>query len=123
MTSKGLDNLARKLAAPMPRRRALRLVGGALATAAIPGALRSTAAEARPAVGKFTTLCNPKCNAANPVKCVCPTKFGCFNAGCGMPGSATWCRAGGGNSVSGRGTPGHCEQGVRSFMWGPATTS
>lgn len=94
MTSRGLDNLARKLAAPMPRRRALRLLGGVLAAAAVPGALRPTAAEARPAVGKFTTLCNPKCNAANPVKCVCPTKFGCFNAGCGMPGSTCCCLKG-----------------------------
>lgn len=31
------------------------------------------------------------------------------------------CRAGGGNSVSGRGTPGYCEQGSKSFSWGPAT--
>jgi len=33
------------------------------------------------------------------------------------------CRAGGGNSVSGRGTPGYCEQGAKSFSWGPATAS
>lgn len=33
------------------------------------------------------------------------------------------CRAGGGNSVSGRGTPGYCQQGAKSFSWGPATVS
>jgi hypothetical protein len=41
-----LDELARSLAQPMPRRRALRLLGGAVVAVAVPGFAKTTKARA-----------------------------------------------------------------------------
>jgi hypothetical protein len=53
------DDLARALAEPMPRRRALRLIGGALATAAAPALLAPRKASARSAACPGPGACAP----------------------------------------------------------------
>ena len=55
--SEFLDELARSMAKPMPRRRALRMLGGALAGAALPGAWASRALAG--VKGQQFHLCNP----------------------------------------------------------------
>lgn len=99
--SEFLDDLARSLVRPIPRRRALRLLGGVVVAAAVPGALRPTTARAHQAVGTLTTACNPSCGGKYPVKCVCPVKGGCYIGGCGEPGSICCCL-----QESNAGTPG-----------------
>ena len=86
-----LDDLARSLAKPMPRHRALRMFGGALVSIAVPGALRPPMAWASPAGTTLTTQCNPSCGGNRPLKCVCPAKGGCFIGGCGEVGSTCCC--------------------------------
>ena len=49
--SEFLDELARSLARPMPRRRALRILGGALVTVATPASLLAGRASASSAIG------------------------------------------------------------------------
>ena len=59
--SEFLDDLARSLAKPMPRRRALRLVGGAIATAMLPASL---VPRARGGVSSTTlTTCETTCHS------------------------------------------------------------
>jgi hypothetical protein len=90
------DELARSLTRPMPRRRVLRLLGGALVAAAVPGGLRS-----RPALGAIRGragglgLCEKDCSAPFPVPCICPgpdPKY-CFET-CGEAGSTCCCLKG-----------------------------
>lgn len=52
MTDRTVDDLARRLAAPMPRRRVLRLVGAALALATLPSLRGPKARAAEPAPNK-----------------------------------------------------------------------
>lgn len=63
MGEKLLDNLARALAEPMPRRRAVRVLGVALAGAAIPGlgsrVARAATAQAPPCNPNVETCCGP----------------------------------------------------------------
>jgi hypothetical protein len=59
MSERFFDELARTLAAPMPRRRALRLAGVTLAAAAVPGL--------RP---RFARGAAPACGGLTPQKCV-----------------------------------------------------
>jgi hypothetical protein len=66
--SEFLDELARSLAKPMPRRRAVRLLAGAVVGAGLPGG-RAVAALASPSV---------TCNPAKEIKCFCPSKNGLF---------------------------------------------
>ena len=68
-----LDELARSMAKPMPRRRALRLLGGALVSVAVPG-ITARRAGATPNVrdcGPGQQLC--KCNCGGPTGDVCQT--------------------------------------------------
>ena len=60
--SEFLDELARSLAKPMPRSRAVRLLGSALLTAAVPGALRTAAGHARRS-GSGACPPAPNCNS------------------------------------------------------------
>lgn len=96
-----LDHLARTLARPMPRRRALRALGGTLVTAAVPGVLRAAPARAHNAVGTLTTACNPSCRGEFPVKCVCPVPGGCYIGGCGAVGSTCCCQKGSDGKTAG----------------------
>ena len=90
MSERFFDDLARKLATPMPRRRALRLAGAALVAAAVP-ALRPRSAFAG---------CGPdtKCSST----CLLPPHIG----GCGVEeptgcGSQVNCRLSGGCMIAG----------------------
>ena len=98
-----LDDLARAMVRPMPRRRALRLLGGALVGASVPGALRPRAARGAPR-GRVGTLglCEKDCSGALPVPCICPgpdPKY-CFET-CGVPGSTCCCLKGSDGKPSG----------------------
>lgn len=91
--SESFDDLARTLARPMPRRRALRLVGGLLVAAAMPGALRTSAALGGPKSSHRMSTCSPTCSnsAAIPMACpVAPAKDICFIT-CAEPGSKKCC--------------------------------
>jgi hypothetical protein len=70
--SEFLDELARSLAKPMPRRRALRVLGGALVTVATPASLLAGRASAAGAIG-----CD-KCGAPHGAGCVTPGACGKF---------------------------------------------
>ena len=130
-----MDSLARSLAMPMPRRRALRLLGSALVLAAVP-ALRPSRARATgggveagpnieagpdiidPPEGPFgppvrcgDTVCNP---ASNCVKCCpaqggggscCPCYFSCTTTGSGLCNKQVACPPDGRPFC---GPPGHC---------------
>ena len=91
--SEFLDELARTIASPMPRRRALRMLGGALVTVAVPSAVRPRRAFAgmlQP--GTSVGLCEKDCGGAFPVPCICPgpdPKY-CYET-CGIPGSRCCC--------------------------------
>lgn len=100
--SEFLDDLARTLGTPMPRRRALRTLAGAVAAVALPGAIRPQPARAgvrraipagRPMVRPSRTVgvCERTCTGPFPVPCLCkgPT-HGCFET-CGLPGSTCCC--------------------------------
>ena len=82
------DELSRALARPMPRRRALRLLGSAFLAGAVPMQRPRRATAARPAVscpgcaGDLVTTDPPYC------KC-CKAGLGCFNKCC-PPGSICW---------------------------------
>jgi hypothetical protein len=68
-----IDGLARSMAKPMPRRRALRLLGGALVSVAVPG-ITARRAGATPNVrdcGADSFLC--KCNCGGPTGDICQT--------------------------------------------------
>lgn len=82
MSDELFDEAARILASQVPRRRALRMLGGAL-VAAIVGAFGSTRAGAQ--------TCSPPCSAnrtccsgaGGPNFCIPPGQFCCGNRGCG----------------------------------------
>lgn len=91
------DELARALTRPMPRRRALRVLGGALVAVAVPGtgALRSAQAIAGVRQSSvLSSVCEKTCSGTFPVPCLCkgPT-HGCFEE-CGMAGSTCCCYKG-----------------------------
>ena len=93
--SQFFDDLARTLATPMPRRRAVRVLGGALVAAAVPGVPnppRALAGARRSTV--VSSVCEKKCSGASPVPCICkgPT-HGCFET-CGVAGSTCCCLKG-----------------------------
>jgi len=70
------DDLARTLAEPMPRRRALRLAAGALVSAAVPGAFaQGTLAAPRSVLTTGQITC-PK----NTKRCACPSTIGGLEA-------------------------------------------
>jgi hypothetical protein len=75
----------------MPRRRALRMLGGALVAVAVPNVLRPGRAQAHSGGFTLRSACNPACSGTYPVKCVCPAKGGCYIGGCGEPGSTCCC--------------------------------
>lgn len=84
--SRFLDDLARTLAEPMPRRRALRLAAGALVGIAVPSAL---APAARAASARGLT-CGPS-SAPGSVDCDCPAPGGLFMKACCSPGEKCVC--------------------------------
>ena len=92
MSERFFDNLARTLASPMPRRRALRVAGVALVAAAVPGFRPPAAlADCGP-----DTLCSSLCHSS-PIytgACGVQTKSGC--------GSQVNCRMSGGCMVAGQ---------------------
>ena len=99
MSERFFDDLARTLASPMPRRRALRLAGAALVTAAIP-TLRPRSAFASPCGPD--TPCSSVCNSPPHVG-ACGTdetnscgQVRCRIQGCLLPGDQC-CRAAGGD--------------------------
>ncbi len=88
-----LDDLARTMAKPMPRSRAVRALGGALVAVAVGGPLWPRAASGgrhRPAVG--TQPCQKDCSGPLPVPCICPgpNPAYCFET-CGVAGSTCCC--------------------------------
>lgn len=94
------DDLARTLAQPMPRRRALRLLGGAVVASAVPGVLRPSRAPgatrtASTGATRTASACpRPGYCPSGRVDCsVCPggAPGSCFLAGCGAPGSECCC--------------------------------
>jgi len=98
--SEFFDDLARTLAQPMPRRRALRLLGGAVVASAVPGVLRPSRAPgatrtASTGVTRTASACpRPGYCPSGRVDCsVCPggAPGSCFLAGCGAPGSECCC--------------------------------
>lgn len=76
MSERVFDDLARRLAQPMPRRRALRLLGAAVAMAAVP-ALRPGLASGRS---------RQRQGCPNPSSLPCPAQHKCCVAG-----SDAWC--------------------------------
>lgn len=98
--SEFLDELARTLATPMPRRRALLTLGGAVVTVAVPAALRprrASGAARRPT--SSLGFCEKSCSNPTPVPCLCKNDrdsgpyAGCFET-CGVPGSTCCCTKG-----------------------------
>ena len=92
-----LDELARALAGPMPRSRALRVLGGALVTAVVP-AVRP--GRLRAAVSLRPTTCGDPRTCANtnfPNVCGCDFLAGCYRDCCAADQiCCTWSRGGGG---------------------------
>jgi hypothetical protein len=74
-----LDDLARNLATPMPRRRAVYVLGAALVTAAIPGIRPRTAQAGTLALGKFSA--DAPCSGAGGKFCGFAVNGG-YNYGC-----------------------------------------
>ena len=68
MSERFFDDLARKLASPMPRQRALRLAAGAIVAAAVPG-MRPGQAKAQSTVNADDAKCFQQYGAAAPVDC------------------------------------------------------
>ena len=94
-----LDELARSMAKPMPRSRALRLLGGVLVAGAVPGALRTSTAIGGAKISRMTGICNPPCGGGVSHSCVLNAAKGiCFNQ-CGAPGSIKCCLKEGGRLV------------------------
>lgn len=106
--SEFFDDLARALAKPIPRSRAVRTLAGALAALAVPEALlpRQAAAStrARPVdvTGSVSTrlaFCEKNCTGSTPVPCLCKNNrdkgpyAGCFET-CGIAGSTCCCTKG-----------------------------
>ncbi len=100
---------------PMPRRRALRMLGGALVTVALPGVLRpQSASGGGPKPAGSLGFCEKTCSNPTPVPCICKNDrdsgpyAGCFET-CGPPGSFCCCLKGsdGFNSWSRRLSSGH----------------
>jgi hypothetical protein len=92
-----LDGLARALAEPMPRSRALRMLGGAVVTAALPAALRPQRASAQARISTVPTgVCAKNCTDPLPFPCICQGPetavgvIGCFET-CGVAGSTCCC--------------------------------
>jgi hypothetical protein len=67
MGEKLLDGLARALAEPMPRRRAVRMIGGSLAALAIPGASSSVARAAPHRARHHTGVAGPTRSVTCPI--------------------------------------------------------
>ena len=94
MSPSAFDDLARSLAQPTSRRRALRIMGAAALAATVP-ALRPARARATPpdCAGKCTkaqgTLCQFDLPTCTPYVC-CPAPYTC----CAGPASATCCEPG-----------------------------
>lgn len=104
------DDLARTLAAPMPRRRAVRVIGASLATLAVPGispaagavrpgrqaGLRATCPDGSECTGPGEKCCDTP-NAHGAYNCVPPGKSCCCgNALCDPVKQRCLCSAGGG---------------------------
>jgi hypothetical protein len=92
-----LDELARSLAKPMPRRRALRLVGGAVVAVALPG-IRTTKARAasrfHDCVPKGGLLCECNCGGPNGDVCqrICCTPKDEYECNCGTVAEGASCK-------------------------------
>lgn len=92
-----LDELARSMAQPMPRRRALRLLGGALFTIAVPGVATTKARAASAKCGAGEIECRCDCRGGTCRDCTgpiclvncCRTKYGEY-CDCAFAGA---CRA------------------------------
>lgn len=89
------DDLARTLSEPMPRRRVLRLLGGIVVAAAVPGARAAAGVSPRRPVGASqlcksgSTLCQgfkptlyTCCGGSEPVCCAKPSAVLCCKSGC-----------------------------------------
>lgn len=101
-----VDELARALATPMPRRRALRVIGGALVAISVPGVLRTPTALGGMTISRRTGICNPPCGGGSVSRsCVVnAAKDICFNQ-CAAPDSVTCCLKEGGRLVGIAGCP------------------
>jgi hypothetical protein len=91
--SEFLDELARSLAKPMPRSRALRLLGGAVAAAAVPSLRTSPARGASRRPARVANCGDNPCTGSTPVICDCPSPVNpkvCFHA-CGAEGCTCCC--------------------------------
>ena len=86
-----LDELARAMAKPLPRRRALRLFGGAIVALALPAARAGAAPATHDCPAQGLVLC--QCPAANGLffKLCCWSKEACT---CDIPRQATCCQYG-----------------------------
>jgi hypothetical protein len=98
MSERSFDDLARRLAAPMPRRRALKLAGAAFVAAAVPG-LRASRALASPCGPD--TPCSSVCKTPPDIgACGVDTTNGCGQVGCRLEGCLSpgekCCRGGSG---------------------------
>ena len=99
MSERFFDDLARTLASPMPRRRALRLVGATLVAAAVPG-LRSRAASAAGSdCGTEQNPCSKFCKGSGLAACGRESTNDCGQVGCSLQGCykvayTECCRAG-----------------------------
>lgn len=83
-----LDDLARALAEPMPRRRVLRLFGGVIVAAAVPGSALARPRRRGALCVAGETVCQTSptkytcCNEFNPVCCKSPSALLCCKEGC-----------------------------------------
>lgn len=105
--SEFLDELARTMAKPMPRRRALRILGGALVTLAVP----ATSGTAAASVGR-QQVC--ECNTAGTTACGIPLLAGCTLQCCDKVNSICFKWPGYGGPIPRGGAGGSCSahQGV-----------
>ena len=102
MTDRTVDELARRLAAPMPRRRVLRLLGAALALAALPSVRAAKAGAAGPPPNKRVSVTGrdlriidmPEGPFGSDVQCgdrICSPTYNCVKCCPGTDGGGSCC--------------------------------
>lgn len=99
MSERFFDSLARTLASPMPRRRALRLAGAALVAAAVPGFAPRAASAAGSDCGTEQNPCSKFCKKPGEKACGRESTNDCGQVGCSLQGcykvaTTDCCRAG-----------------------------
>jgi hypothetical protein len=104
------------MAQPIPRARVLRLFGGAIVAAAVPGPLRTRRTFGKPDRGHAPSECLPHPDCSKypglPVPCCCPgpRPGTVFDGRCGEPGSTCCCYHDANGTPNGAGT---CPPGYR----------